>query len=138
MLWLLLLQKNHMAIFAPWLESHKYFWTIDLRRILCFPYFITLLCWVLDYCFVIQIPQVEYYTETQGWHLTDLKALGKRCSFSAIVLWDYDFTFLYIIFSFSRRLAPFFLHGHVKFNWSFSATATAVWSSLFRKDLMSF
>ncbi|XP_028800305.1 kelch-like protein 20 [Neltuma alba] len=30
--------------------------------------------------------KVEYYTETQGWRSTNLKALGKRCSFSAVVL----------------------------------------------------
>ncbi|XP_054817367.1 uncharacterized protein LOC129317057 isoform X4 [Prosopis cineraria] len=30
--------------------------------------------------------KVECYAESQGWHSTNLKGLGKRCSFSAVVL----------------------------------------------------
>ncbi|KAI9075996.1 hypothetical protein K1719_042068 [Acacia pycnantha] len=30
--------------------------------------------------------KVEYYMESQGWHSTNLTALGKRCAFSAVVM----------------------------------------------------
>jgi len=31
--------------------------------------------------------QVECYSEGEGWQLADLKSIGKRCFFSAVVVW---------------------------------------------------